>query len=99
MHPWSLFMVTVKEQQIDVQTDTEDSVRPMATVVISINLYLFLNLVHLMEYIQTLPSVIRNDVREINIYSYFLHYSFSCSNNNSNCKYDSIMRTISFVMG
>lgn len=31
MHPWSLFMETVKEQQIDVHTDTEDCVRPMAT--------------------------------------------------------------------
>jgi len=36
--------------------------------VISITLYLFLNLVHLMESIQTLPSIIKNDVREINIY-------------------------------
>jgi hypothetical protein len=28
-----------------------------------------LNLVHLMEYIQTLPPVIKNDVQGINIYS------------------------------
>jgi hypothetical protein len=65
----------------------------------SITLYLIMNLAHLMEYIQTLPSVIKNNVREINTYSYILHHSSSCSNNNSNCKYDSIVKTISFVMG
>ena len=31
MHPWSLIMETVKKQHIEVHTDTEDSVRPMAT--------------------------------------------------------------------
>lgn len=67
--------------------------------VISTTHHPFLNLVHLMEYIQTLPLVIKNDVREINIYSYTLHHSLPCSNNNSNFKYDNIIRTSSFVIG